>query len=368
MQFLYDVQFAISIFFAANWLFWLWLAEDRLWYICSWMTVVDAITIIPSFVLYIIEGDQSNSLPGLSFLRALRIMRVARIFRLKDTFKEQLQGRVTEAALKLALCLVTVLVVAAGLFYELERYGPDASNQQGLEFHEALYWAAVTVTTVGYGDYSPSWWVTQMILIGVLILTFTLLPYLTGQLMDALTASTVYQRQSYKGFGRRAGVSHAVFLGAIDGPTMRNLLDELYHPDKGFNHQHSIFMCPRAPTLDIQHLLNTHRAASKVMYLQGSPFRQADLHRACAEYASAVFILGPKHAEDPVLADRHTVMVALSLGQYLQVAHVLLQETLTTLPSKLLHYINSGTVSCLFENFNPFWLKVLDVMHLLCAF
>eukprot|EP00879_Flechtneria_rotunda_P032244 GHRR01035417.1.p1 GENE.GHRR01035417.1~~GHRR01035417.1.p1 ORF type:complete len:198 (+),score=36.88 GHRR01035417.1:450-1043(+) len=128
-QFLYDVQFAISIFFAANWLFWLWLAEDRLWYICSWMTVVDAITIIPSFVLYIIEGDQSNSLPGLSFLRALRIMRVARIFRLKDTFKEQLQGRVTEAALKLALCLVTVLVVAAGLFYELERYGVRCFGQ-----------------------------------------------------------------------------------------------------------------------------------------------------------------------------------------------------------------------------------------------
>jgi hypothetical protein len=44
-----------------------------------------------------------------------------------------------------------------------------------------------------------------------------------------------------------------------------------------------------------------------------------DLHRASIEYSHAVFIVAPKHAEEPLLADRHAVMMTLALGQYLQV-------------------------------------------------
>jgi hypothetical protein len=51
------------------------------------------------------------------------------------------------------------------------------------------------------------------------------------------------------------------------------ILDELYHADKGFNHQKAVFLSPRPPTLDLQHLLATHAASAKLTYLQGSPFR-----------------------------------------------------------------------------------------------
>jgi hypothetical protein len=51
------------------------------------------------------------------------------------------------------------------------------------------------------------------------------------------------------------------------------LLDELYHEDKGFNRQQSVFLCHQPPSLDVQHVMLTHHAARKVTYLQGSPFR-----------------------------------------------------------------------------------------------
>jgi hypothetical protein len=55
LQVLYDVDFGLALFFSANWLLWFWLAEDRLHYTFSLMSLIDAVTIIPAFVLYRME-------------------------------------------------------------------------------------------------------------------------------------------------------------------------------------------------------------------------------------------------------------------------------------------------------------------------
>lgn len=47
---------------------------------------------------------------------------------------------------------------------------------------------------VGYGDYTPSWWLTQAVVVGMLLVAFTLLPLMTGRLVDALNQATKYQR------------------------------------------------------------------------------------------------------------------------------------------------------------------------------
>jgi hypothetical protein len=52
------------------------------------------------------------------------------------------------------------------------------------------------------------------------------------------------------------------------------LLDELYHTDKGYSRNHTVVLCDKPPGLDIKHVLYTHDAYKKVMYLQGSPFKQ----------------------------------------------------------------------------------------------
>lgn len=47
---------------------------------------------------------------------------------------------------------------------------------------------------VGYGDYSPSWWLTQSVVICMLLVAFTLLPMMSGRVVDALNQATKYQR------------------------------------------------------------------------------------------------------------------------------------------------------------------------------
>lgn len=62
---------------------------------------------------------------------------------------------------------------------------------------------------------------------------------------------------------------HSILL-LLSGP---QLLNELYHEDKGINLVRAVFLSPKPPTLDVQHLLATHHASAKLTYLQGSPFR-----------------------------------------------------------------------------------------------
>lgn len=50
---------------------------------------------------------------------------------------------------------------------------------------------------MGYGDYAPTYWATQMMLVALLVLTFTLLPYMTSNLMDALTSTSSFERKRW---------------------------------------------------------------------------------------------------------------------------------------------------------------------------
>jgi voltage-gated potassium channel Kch len=49
-----------------------------------------------------------------------------------------------------------------------------------LTFHESVYWGIVTLTTTGYGDISPSYMTTQIVVIFYFLLMFTVVPYLSG--------------------------------------------------------------------------------------------------------------------------------------------------------------------------------------------
>ena len=190
-----------------------------------------------------------------------------------------------------------------------------------------------------------------MLLVLLLMISFSLLPYLTGRLMESLNASTKYQRCRVDPPAR--GQGHLLFLGALDGAaitrvrlllllllcvccclfvvdgarvcappqnpikkhkklttkhkpklkpnknqTKTKLMDEVYHEDKGYDQRHVAFLCPAPPSRRARAIITSHRCRSRMHYVQGSPFRPHDLQRACAEHAEAVFIVANKHPAD----------------------------------------------------------------------
>lgn len=125
-----------------------------------------------SFVIYPFSGwaivDILSILPGLSILgrgfkifrvtRLLRILRVFKLFRYSD--KIQILGRVVRKEKGVLLTVLGVAVfyvfITALIMFNAEPHINPVTGATTFEnFFDALYWATVTLTTVGYGDLTP---------------------------------------------------------------------------------------------------------------------------------------------------------------------------------------------------------------------
>lgn len=119
-------------------------------YVFSPLGLIDLLAIIPSYLSIIYAGAQS-----LLAFRALRLLRVFRIFKLTRFLTEVqfLTTALKSSLRKISIFMLTVLmivVILGSVMYLVEKRENGFSN-----IPESIYWAIVTVTTVGYGDISP---------------------------------------------------------------------------------------------------------------------------------------------------------------------------------------------------------------------
>ena len=122
----------------------------RLKYVCSFMAIIDLLSILPIYVPLLIPLD----------LRVLRILRVGRLLRIlkinRYTHALGMIARVfKEKAAQLISSMLVVgllIIIASVLMYNIESaVQPDAFSNA----LETMWWAVATLTTVGYGDVYP---------------------------------------------------------------------------------------------------------------------------------------------------------------------------------------------------------------------
>ena len=140
-------------------------------YARSFFGIVDLLAVLPTYLSIFLAGSHT-----LIVVRTLRLVRVFRVFKLTRYLSEAhalwAALRATRARITVFLVVVTILVVIIGAAMYLIEGNADSGFTS---IPRSVYWAIVTMTTVGYGDIAPQTFLGQTLAAGVMILGYSII-------------------------------------------------------------------------------------------------------------------------------------------------------------------------------------------------
>ena len=149
-EILYFLEWIFTILFTAEYIFRIYCIGRPVKYIGSFFGIIDLLSILPTYISIFIPASRY-----LSVIRILRVLRIFRILKLMMYIGEAnlLLKAIAASKRKIVVFLFSVLVLAS-IFGSI-MYLIEGETNGFTSIPRSIYWAIVTITTVGYGDISP---------------------------------------------------------------------------------------------------------------------------------------------------------------------------------------------------------------------
>lgn len=177
-----NAEWAFTIIFTLEYVLRLLCIRRPAHYAKSFFGLVDLLAVLPTYLSVLIPGAQA-----MTVIRTLRILRVFRVLKLAAYVREsnQLMHALALSRRKIEVFLFSVasiVVIFGAVMYLVE--GPENGFTS---IPRGIYWAVVTLTTVGYGDISPQTPLGQAIAACIMVLGYGMIAVPTGIVTAQLT-------------------------------------------------------------------------------------------------------------------------------------------------------------------------------------
>ncbi len=186
---LYALEWLFTLLFTVEYFLRLVSVRRPLRYARSFFGIVDLLAIIPTYLSILV--------PGSHYLLVIRILRLFRVFRLlklseyvaeADTLRRALRASRRKISVFISAVVLLVVIIGAVMYViEGEAHGFTSIPR-------AIYWAVVTLTTVGYGDLSPQTAIGQIVASVVMVIGYGIIAVPTG-IVSVELAHAVREKQ-----------------------------------------------------------------------------------------------------------------------------------------------------------------------------
>ena len=186
-KFLNIAEWVITILFSVEYILRI-VAIKKPWkYVFSFYGIIDFLSTIPKYLSLILVG--THNLAALRALRLLRVFRILKLARFIGASNRLLVAlRASRAKIAVFLFFVVILCIILGtLMYMIE-----GADNGFTSIPRSVYWAIVTLTTVGYGDIAPGTPLGQLIASAIMILGYAIIAIPTGIVGSEMVKTMVH--------------------------------------------------------------------------------------------------------------------------------------------------------------------------------
>jgi voltage-gated potassium channel len=169
------LEWVFTVLFTVEYVLRVYSARRRLRYVVSFFGVIDLLALLPAFLAVLLPGAQS-----LLVIRALRLLRAFRVLKVVRLMHEshKLVSAIRNSLPKISVFLGTVTIVA--LIFGAAMHVIEGADAGFTSIPRGMYWAIVTMTTVGYGDIAPKTGLGQLVTACLMTLGYGILAVPTG--------------------------------------------------------------------------------------------------------------------------------------------------------------------------------------------
>lgn len=169
------LEYLFTLIFTIEYILRIWTSPRPTRYIFSFWGVIDLLSIVPTYLSLLVVGSQ--------YLVVVRIFRLLRIFRILKLARFHRESKMLMDALRASNYRISVFLTAVLAIVTLLgtlMYVLEGGKEGFTSIPQSIYWAVVTVTTVGYGDMVPHTVLGKLLSSFAMILGYSIIAVPTG--------------------------------------------------------------------------------------------------------------------------------------------------------------------------------------------